>query len=117
MTKIYGIKNCDTMKKAFLWFETQDISYDFHDYKKLGAVEDVLKDAIAQHGWETVINRRGTTWRKLTDEVKAAMNDEVSVSVALEHPSMIKRPLIVVDADIVLGFDVDVYAAKFGGAA
>ena len=64
---IYGIKNCDTMKKAFKWFESQDIQYDFHDYKKLGVDEDVLVMAIKQCGWDNVINRRGTTWRKLPE--------------------------------------------------
>ena len=111
--KIYGIKNCNSMKKAFDWFDENGISYDFHDYKKQSPDEDVLTKAINAHGWEAVINKKGMTWRKFSDDVKANANADNAVSLALENPSVIKRPLIVSDTDIVLGFDEDTYKEAF----
>ncbi|MEM6780752.1 MAG: ArsC family reductase [Pseudomonadota bacterium] len=113
MTKIYGIKNCDTMKKTFQWLDDQGIDYDFHDYKKLGADEDVLKSAIDQHGWEKVINQRGTTWRKLDDDIKNSMNAAKAIEVAVDYPSIIKRPLLAHNDNIHLGFDADNYTIIF----
>ncbi|MGH1398124.1 MAG: ArsC family reductase [Alphaproteobacteria bacterium] len=111
MIKIYGIKNCDTMKKAFKWLEAQGIAYEFHDYKKQGADADVVRAAIKVHGWETVINRRGTTWRNLPDDVKESMNAERAIEVAQQNPSLIKRPLLVKDDEIILGFKPEIYSA------
>lgn len=113
MTKIYGIKNCDTMKKAFKWLDENGISYDFHDYKKEGADESVLRTAIKSHGWESVINRRGTTWRKLPDDVKESMNEEGAIAVALENPSIVKRPLLVTQDNVYLGFKEEEYKEIF----
>lgn len=116
MIKIYGIKNCDTMKKALTWLEENNIEYSFHDYKKSGVDEAVLKSAIDQHGWENVINRRGTTWRALPDDVKESMNDQNAMRVAGENPSIIKRPLLVVGGANFLGFKPDQYAQIFKGS-
>ena len=102
--KIYGIKNCDTMKKAMRWLEANDTGFEFHDYKKSGADEAVLKQAIQSHGWESVINRRGTTWRKLDEQVKNTMNDEMALKTAMDNPSIIKRPLTLFNNKIYLGF-------------
>lgn len=113
-TTIYGIKNCDTMKKAFKWLETNDVDVTFHDYKKQGIDEDVLRDAVKQHGWESVLNRRGTTWRKLPDDVKESMDDVAALKVATENPSIIKRPLLVYQRNITLGFKDAEYAEIFG---
>ncbi len=107
---IYGIKNCDTMKKAFAWLDAHKIAYEFHDYKKEGANQEIVKKAIDQHGWENVVNRKGTTWRVLPDDIKSAMNDYKALSVALENPSIIKRPLLLHDDAIYLGFDEETYA-------
>ena len=115
MIKIYGIKNCDTMKKALRWLDDQAIDYDFIDYKKAGVDLGVLRAAIVQHGWEQVVNRRGTTWRNLSDDVKATMDDDTAMSAARDNPSLIKRPLLVNDTRIVLGFKPDDYAALLGG--
>jgi len=104
MTKIYGIKNCDTMKKTFKWLDTNSVSYDFHDYKKNGLDLDVLALSIATHGWENVLNRRGTTWRKLPDNIKENMNAELALQIAQENPSIIKRPLLVHKNKSYLGF-------------
>lgn len=105
--KIYGIKNCDTMKKAFKWLEAHNVEYDFHDYKKSGVPEDVIRNVITQHGWEVVINKRGTTWRKLDDSVKEKLDDESAVHVAVGHSSVIKRPLIEMNGSYILGFDAE----------
>lgn len=111
---IYGIKNCDTMKKAFVWLDENNIAYDFHDYKKQGINETVLKDAIAQHGWDTVINQRGTTWRKLPDESKESMDETKAIDIAKENPSIIKRPLLLKSDKIYIGFKTDEYKELFG---
>ncbi len=105
MIKIYGIKNCDTMKKALKYLDERGIAYDFVNYKKSGADERVLRATIDAHGWEAVINKRGTTWRDLPHDVKASMNSEAAVKIALELPSIIKRPLLVQGDVITLGFD------------
>lgn len=110
--EIYGIKNCDTMKKAFKWLDANNVDYNFHDYKKVGADKDVLTKAIAQHGWDSVINRRGTTWRKLSDDQKSSMDTDSAITAALENPSLIKRPLIVAGGGILLGYDEGVYSQK-----
>ena len=110
---LYGIKNCDTMKKAFAWLDERGVVYDFHDYKKQGADETILRAAIDAHGWENVINRRGTSWRKLPDDVKNAMDEEKAINAALENPSLIKRPLLVAHNAVTLGFDPDRYTQIF----
>ena len=111
---LYGIQNCDTMKKAFKWLDAQNIAYDFHDYKKIGIDEDVLKQALTQHGWENVINRRGTTWRKLPQETQDSMNDDQAIAIAAENPSILKRPLLKQGNDIFLGFKDSEYEEIFG---
>jgi arsenate reductase len=111
---IYGIKNCDTMKKAFAWLDKHKVAYEFHDYKKSGADKAVLEQAFREHGWEKVLNRAGMTWRKLPDKVKADMNAKTALATALDNPSVIKRPLVVTGKDIHLGFDEAVYSKLFG---
>ena len=111
--KIFGIKNCDTMKKAFAWLDENGVTYDFHDYKKLGVDEAVLREAITAHGWENVINRRGTTWRKLPEDVKEAMNEAHAATIAQENPAIIKRPLLLKDRETYLGFKAEIYSALF----
>lgn len=93
------------MKKAFKWLEGNEISYEFHDYKKLGVDEDVLSKAIVTHGWEKVINKRGTTWRKLPEDIKSNMDAQSAIEQAKENPSLIKRPLLVQGKNSLLGFD------------
>lgn len=110
---VCGIKNCETMKKAFTWLDKHKVAYVFHDYKKSGADGEILKKAFAQHGWESVLNRKGMTWRNLPDKVKEGMDEKSALKVALDNPSVIKRPLIVHGKDIRLGFDETEYAAAF----
>lgn len=110
---IYGIKNCDTMKKAFEWLESHKVAYAFHDYKKSGADAAVLKRAIRENGWENVLNRKGTTWRSLPDKIKADMDDHLAYETAIKNPSIIRRPLTVCGEKIHLGFDAEEYKKIF----
>ncbi|MFD1697401.1 ArsC family reductase [Roseibium aestuarii] len=104
--KMYGIRNCDTVKKARAFLDEAGISYQFHDYKKDGVDEEVLQAFVGEFGWDTVLNRRGTTWRKLDDEVKDGVTDAASaVAVMIEHPSTIKRPLVQAEGRRFTGFD------------
>lgn len=114
MLKIYGIKNCDTMKKALQWFDLHGITYHFHDYKKEGVDKAVIADAIAALGWESVINRKGTTWRALPEPVREKMTAKTALTAALENPSLIRRPLIVDGRHFYVGFDAPAYAKAFG---
>lgn len=112
--KIYGIKNCDTMKKAITFLDETGVMYDFHDYKKLGIDEDALAEAINAHGWENVINRRSATWRKLPEAVRGAMDAEKAVQIARDNPSVIKRPVLTAGGEILLGFDAEEYHRILG---
>jgi len=110
---VYGIKNCDTMKKTFAWLEENAVSYQFHDYKKSGVDADLLRAAIKNFGWEHVLNRKGTTWRNLSEAMRETMNDQKAVDAALANPSLIRRPLIVVKGKMHWGFDPAAYAKLF----
>ncbi len=112
-TSIYGIKNCDTMKKAFKWLEANNIIYEFHDYKKQAPDEAILKQTIAAHGWENVINCRGTTWRNLSDDVQNAMDGDSALQTARDNPSIIKRPLLMYEGESYLGFKEEQYMQIF----
>lgn len=109
MITIYGIKNCDTMKKAFKWLGDHNIGYNFHDYKKSGIDESIIKQAITDHGWERVINKRGTTWRQLEDIIKNNIDTKLALNIAIDNPSIIKRPLLLNGNKIIIGFDENTY--------
>ena len=109
MIKIYGIPNCDTMKKARRWLEANGVEYDFHDYKKLGVPEKNLKNWVKQAGWETVLNKRGTTWRKLDDGFKDNIDVAAAIQVMLNNPSIIKRPVLESGKLLLIGFNEDQY--------
>ena len=108
MYKIYGIKNCDTMKKTFDWFAQHHIPYEFHDYKKVGISEEKIQEWLTQKPWDVLINRAGTTWKKLSEEEKAT-NNGTAIELMIAKPSMIKRPIIETDKIIVMGFNSDTY--------
>lgn len=110
---LYGIKNCDTIKKALKWLEVHNIDYNFHDYKKEGVDEDILKQAIKEHGWESVINKRGTTWRKLPRDIQDNMDDASAIHTAKDNASIIKRPLLVHKGSTYLGFKDELYTSIF----
>ncbi len=113
MTSLYGIANCDTIKKARKWLNDHGIEYQFHDYKKLGVPEAELKKWIKDLGWETLLNKRGTTWRKLDEATKESVDEESSIKIMLDNPSIIKRPVLDVNGQFTLGFKADVYAQIF----
>ncbi len=106
---MYGIPNCDTIKKARNWLKTNNIEYLFHDYKKQGIDANQLNDWLQELGWEQLINKRGTSWRKLDDDSKANMNNQLAVKVMTDNPSIIKRPLLVINEKKILGFNENTY--------
>ena len=107
---MYGIKNCDTIKKARTWLDAHAIAYDFHDYKAAGADSARLARWIAAEGWETVLNRAGTTFRKLPDADKADLDAEKATALMLAQPSMIKRPVLEYPGGLLVGFKPERYA-------
>jgi arsenate reductase (glutaredoxin) len=114
-TKIYGIKNCDTMKKAFTWLEKHRVAYDFHDYKIAGVGKAELAKWCKAAGWETVLNRAGTTFRKLPEGDKQNLTEAKAIALMIANPSMIKRPVLESGGKIEIGFKPESYAAVFGG--
>ena len=105
MTTLYGIPNCDTVKKARAWLDKHDVAYDFHDYKKQGIDAATLKRWCAEFGYEQVLNQKGTTWRKLEDEQRANMTQAKAIALMQEYPSVIKRPLLDTGKRRLLGFN------------
>jgi arsenate reductase (glutaredoxin) len=101
---LFGIPNCDTVKKARNWLDTNNIAYVFHDYKKSGADAAQLKSWCAAKGWETILNRAGTTFKKLPDDAKSALDEAKAIALMLEQPSMIKRPIVEHGGGIIVGF-------------
>ena len=112
--KLYGIPNCNTVKKARTWLTENGIAVPFHDFKKQGVSEELLKAWLKQVSWEKLVNRQGTTWRQLPDEAKAAVCDEASaIRLMLEKSSVIKRPVLEMEGKIILGFDEAIYQTLF----
>ena len=111
---VYGIKNCDTMKKAFAWLDGHGITYDFHDYKKLGVTRAQLTAWCRAAGWEKVLKRAGPTFRKLPDADKENLTQAKAIALMLGNPSMIKRPILEKSAALEIGFKPERYAALFG---
>ena len=111
---IYGIKNCDTMKKARAWLDDHGVAYDFHDYKLAGIAKDKLKQWSDELGWETLLNRAGTTFRKLPDGDKEGLNERKALALMLAQPSMIKRPVLDLGGKLLVGFKPDIYAQGSG---
>ena len=106
---MYGIKNCDTIKKARRWLEENNISYIFHDYKKSGIDETLLKAWCTSLGWENILNKRGTTWRKLPEESKNTINESNAIKIMALNTSIIKRPILEIDEKKIVGFDKTEY--------
>lgn len=113
MTVMYGIKNCDTIKKAKKWLEANNIEYSFHDYRADGLDEVWLVNAVSELGWENVLNKRGTTYRQLTQEIKDNMNEKLAIEQMLLAPAMIKRPILSVQGKLYLGFKDATYQEIF----
>ena len=114
MLTLYGIKNCDTMKKAFAWLDENGIAYEFHDYKKSGIAAALLKKWEKSLGWEALLNRRGATWRKLDAATQAAIDRDLALRLMQEQPSLIKRPVAAADGGCLLcGFDAEGWRQAF----
>ncbi len=113
---IYGIKACDTMKKARDWLEGHGIAYGFHDYKALGVERDRLARWAQAVGWEILLNRAGTTFRKLPDADKANLDQAKAIALMLAQPSMIKRPVLEIGRAVLVGFKPEQYAKAFDPA-
>ncbi|TAJ39448.1 MAG: ArsC family reductase [Reyranella sp.] len=117
MTKsvtIYGIRNCDTMKKARAWLDGHGVAYAFHDYKTGGIEKSVLQGWAKAAGWETLLNRAGTTFRKLPEADKAGITEARAIALMIAQPAMIKRPVLAVGGRLIVGFRPEVYAQYFG---
>ena len=106
MVKLYGIKNCDSMKKAVAWCAEHGVSYEFHDYKKQGVPRDKLVEWSRNMGWKSLLNTRGTIWRKLSTEQQAVTTQSQAIALMLEFPSVIRRPMVETnDGHLLAGFD------------
>jgi arsenate reductase (glutaredoxin) len=110
-TTLHGIRNCDTMKKAWTWLDDHGVAYDFHDYKKLGIERGLLDAWVSKVGWEVLLNRAGTTFKKLPDADKQGIDASRAVALMLAQPSMIKRPVLEIDGRLIVGFKPEVYAS------
>ncbi len=113
MVIMYGIKNCDTIKKARKFLENHNIQYEFHDFREEGLNPVQLRSWIKQLGWEKLINKRSTTWRNLPDETKENMNEILALVVAEEQPTIIKRPVLEMADQVVIGFSEKAYKDNF----
>jgi Spx/MgsR family transcriptional regulator len=110
---MYGISNCDTIKKAKKWLEAKEIEFSFHDYRKDGLDTQWLAEVAQAVGWEQLVNKRGTTYRKLTDEQKAGLNQDTAIALLAQYPAMIKRPLLCHNNSYLLGFKASDYEDLF----
>jgi arsenate reductase (glutaredoxin) len=109
---IYGIKNCDTMKKARGWLDSHGVAYRFHDYKTDGLSKDKLKRWVDELGWEALLNRAGTTFRKLPDADKEGLDERKALALMLAQPSMVRRPVLEAGAKLLVGFKPEIYAKE-----
>ena len=113
MNTLFGIKNCDTVKKAQKWLDANQVSYDFHDVRVDGLTKDQVTAWCQQLGWETLLNKRSTTYRGLSDEIKQSMNESIAIEQMLLAPTLIKRPVLENSGDTLVGFKEAVYQQAF----
>ena len=116
MITLYGIGNCDTIRKARRWLSEHGVDYRFHDYRKDGLDAAMLERWADELGWEALLNRRGTTWRRLPETERDGINRERAIRLLQEHPAMIKRPLLDTGSQRILGFREQDYADRLGNA-
>ena len=117
-TTIYGIKNCSTMKKAFDWLDAQGTDYVFHDYKKAGIDPETLERWCETVGWEALVNKRGTTWRKLDPDSQSISGPDDAIALMVAHPSLIKRPVVEGEGGLLLaGFDAEAFTTCLSARA
>jgi arsenate reductase len=113
-TTLYGISNCDTIRKTRRWLDAHQVEYRFHDFRKDGLDRKTLHGWIAELGWEPLLNRRGTTWRILPEALRDGINAREAEKIMLEHPASIKRPVLAHAGKLLLGFNETQYSALFG---
>ena len=113
MTTLYGIKNCDSVKKARRWLEKNQLDYQFHDFREDGLSPTQVKAWVKELGWETLLNTRGTTWRKLPERQRSNVNQQKAIDLMLEQPAMIKRPVLKLGKKYYVGFKPDQYQELF----
>lgn len=109
MTTLYGIKNCDTVKKARLWLDQKGIAYQFHDYRTDGLTPELLKHFAGCLGWDTLLNRNSTSWRQLSTEQQADLTEDKALELMLNTPTLIKRPILDTGKKLVIGFKTGQY--------
>lgn len=109
---IWGIKNCDTMKKAMTWLTENGIAYEFIDYKKAGVAAANLPDWAARAGWEVLLNKRGLMWKKLSDAERADVDEAKALALMAQYPALIKRPVLDIGDALLVGFAPEIYAEK-----
>jgi Spx/MgsR family transcriptional regulator len=110
---LYGISNCDTVKKAKNWLEKNQLDYSFHDFRKQGLEPETIKDWLTQIPWDKLLNKRSTTWRNLESEVQQSVNAENIIELLVKNPTLIKRPVLKVNGIINIGFNADTYQGIF----
>ena len=110
---MYGIPNCDTIKKAKKWLQQAGIDFEFHDYRKQGVDTEMVTVFCNHFGWEQVVNKRGTTYRQLTPEQKDTLSESSAIPLLVKHPAMIKRPVLLVDGQYYIGFKAEQYSSIF----
>ncbi|REL35428.1 ArsC family reductase [Thalassotalea euphylliae] len=113
MTTLYGIPNCDTVKKARKWLAEQNIEHDFHDFRKDGLSDELLTSLLEKATWEQLLNKRSTSFRNLADDIKNNLNEATAKAAMLAEPTLIKRPVTLVNEQVVVGFKADIFADKF----
>ncbi len=113
-TTMFGIKNCDTVAKARKWLEGEGVAYEFHDYKTQGVTADRLRAWAGEVGWEVLLNKAGTTFRKLPEADRADIDEAKAIALMVAQPSMIKRPVVEGAGSLLVGFKPERYAAAFG---
>ncbi|MEM7635379.1 MAG: arsenate reductase [Pseudomonadota bacterium] len=111
MIEVYGLNNCDTCRKARKWLSAEGVEHEFHDIRKANLGDKVIAAWAGKAGWETLLNRRGTTWRGLSVQDKESIDEASAVKLMTAHPALIKRPVFVTGSDVLVGFTADVQAA------
>ncbi|GHU18919.1 arsenate reductase [Betaproteobacteria bacterium] len=113
--KLFGIKNCDTMKKAAAWLDAKGVAYEFIDYKKAGVAESHLPDWNRRAGWQTLLNTRGLMWKKLSEDERADVDEARALALMTRYPVLIKRPVLDTGKNLLVGFDAERYAKEISG--
>ena len=113
MLRVYGIKNCDTMKNALVWLETNGVAHEYIDYKKADVAKDHLPDWSRRVGWKTLLNTRGMMWKRLSDEERSDVDEAKALALMADYPTLIKRPVVDNGTTLLVGFDPERYTTEF----